>query len=304
MAKKMLQLAFAWDESPPDSFAPPCEAPVFEAPVLKTLVPSRDRGELVRALQQQIARAESSVQIDTTARSTGVQILDRLLPAGGLSRGVMVEWLAMNAGGAASYLSLAVAAETLKTDSHGGVLLVIDRDGVFYPPAATALGIPPERLFVVRPAHDADALWAIDQGLRCSAVTVVWSEVPKLDSRAARRLQLAAEQHNGLFFSVRPAAALDQPSWAEVRWQVQPLASTSGGRRMQVDLVRCRGGRPGASAVLEIDDQTGELREIVPMNRPITKRSAMPKTDITAAVNLAAELSRINKRKSKQQATA
>jgi protein ImuA len=244
------------------------------------------RASLVRSLQQQIVRTESGGTSDTSLQSTGVAALDRLLPSGGITRGVMVEWLAMLPGGAASYLSLSVASEALRNDRRGGVLLVIDRRGLFYPPAAVALGIPPQRLIVVKPSRDADALWAIDQGLRCSAVTVVWSELNKLDSRGARRLQLAAESQNGLGFLVRPSTALQEPSWADIRWKVQPLAAAKGGRQLQVELLRCRGGRAGAKAMLEIEDGTGRLREMV----------ATKKSDTTAMVNLAAELALIRKK--------
>jgi protein ImuA len=258
----------------PDSFA------------ASVAVSLQTRAALVRTLQQQIVRTEAGGQIDSAPQTTGVAVLDRLLPARGVTRGTMVEWLAMLPGGAASYLSLAVASETLRNDDRGGVLLVIDRRGAFYPPAAISLGIPAERLVVVKPSRDADALWAIDQGLRCSAVTVVWSELDKLDSRAARRLQLAAEEQNGLGFFVRPSTAVKEPTWADIRWKVQPLAAAQGGRQLQVELLRCYGGRAGATALLEIEDGTGRLREIV-----ATRRS-----DTIAAVNLAAELALTRKK--------
>ncbi len=277
------------------------------------------RAALIQGLQAQIERVErrgagllprglDEPEISEQEMSWGLEVLERLLPAGGFRRGVIVEWIAMNAGAAAGYLAWLVAAQALRRDTQGGVLVVIDRRDVFYPPAALAAGVPAERLVIVKPKRDQDAVWAIDQALRSPAVCAVWGELTRLDDRAARRLQLAAEQGPGLGLLTRPASAAREPSWAEVRWQVTGLPhadlpnmkvhsrtfqehtrevmGAAGGRQLQVELSRCRGGRAGASCLLEIDDSTGQLRELTPVSK--VHGTHIPRT--ASALHLAAEL--------------
>ena len=85
-----------------------------------------------------------------------------------------------------------------------GVVVVVDRDGQFYPPALAAWGVPLERLIVVRAAADADALWAADQALRTghrrggAAAAAVWFRCDRLAPHDFRRLKLSAEEGGSL----------------------------------------------------------------------------------------------------------
>ena len=106
------------------------------------------------------------------------------------------------------------------------MLVVIDRPQTFYPPAAAAWGIDLERLIVVHPQNARDELWAAVQALRSPVVAAMWASIDRLDSRAFRRLQLAAEAGRTLGVLVRPAAARGQPSWADVRLEVGPLSES------------------------------------------------------------------------------
>ena len=84
------------------------------------------------------------------AVSTGIEALDRLLPDAGFREGTLVEWLAES--GSSDQLALLAAAPALGSDR---VLIVIDGEKTFYPPAAAALGIDLRRLILVRPGKAA-----------------------------------------------------------------------------------------------------------------------------------------------------
>ena len=142
-------------------------------------------------------------------------------PAGGLRHGMLVEWVGVFGESGAAMLSLLGSREACR---EGGVLVVIDRSQTFYPPAAAAWGIDLERLIVVRPHSARDELWAAVQALRSPVVAALWTSIERLDSRAFRRLQLAAEAGRTLGVFVRPAGARRQPSWADVRLEVGPLS--------------------------------------------------------------------------------
>ncbi len=252
-----------------------------------------DRQAVFDKLSKQVRHLEISGRTTSEqARplSSGCQAMDRYLPGGGYQNGTIVEYLRVQPACGANYLALSAAREAMNASL--GFLVVVDLAQQFYPPAAVALGIDLQRLVLVRPKSSADALWAIDQSLRCSAVAAVLAEVDQMDDRAARRVQLAAEQGGGLGLLIRGAAARSQPSWAEVQWIVRPLHGESpsqgfakyplsavASRQVHVQLIRARGGRAGANVVIEIDSMRGELREVV-------------RHEQTAAMHLAAQLAR------------
>lgn len=221
------------------------------------------RGHLVDELRRQVGCWEASTSRQEAAFSSGTAALDRLLPGGGLRYGMLTEWLSSLARSGAATLSLLCAREACRP---GGVLVVLDRRQIFYPPAAAAWGIDLSRLIIVRPKSARDELWAAVQTLGSPAVAAVWAMIDRLDSRAFRRLQLAAQAGRTLGLLLRPACVRGQPSWADVRLEVQgklqSSASLSAIRRVQVRVLRTRGGRPGGSMILEIDDAAHTVREI------------------------------------------
>jgi hypothetical protein len=237
----------------------------------------------LETLRRQIARLEGARHRGGAGPiSSGCGPLDRLLPAGGFRRGTLTEWLAAGEGTGAVALALGAAAAAC---GDGGMLVVLDRRREFYPPAAVGLGIAPQRLIVVHAATAADDAWALDQALRCPGVAAVLAWPEKLDGRTFRRLQLAAEEGNGLGLLIRPESARREPSWAEVRLGVEPLTSTSSAespsnspagcrRRLRIHLLRCRGGTGGRSVDVEIDDETRTVHLVAELADPAIARRA------------------------------
>jgi protein ImuA len=161
--------------------------------------------------------------------------LDRLFPHGGLEGGTLVEWLADGVGSGAVTLTLRVAARALE---QGGACVVIDPRQEFYPPAAAELGVPLERMILVRPAGPRLTLWAWEQALRFRGVAVTLGELGSLSDRPFRRLQLAAESGGGVGFLVRPMACRAEASWAAVRLGVTALPSAELSRRWRVEAIQ------------------------------------------------------------------
>src|SRR3954464_11741713 len=123
---------------------------------------TKARENLVSSLRREVARLEMSrPPEDERPISTGSPALDGLLPAGGLRRGTLVEYLTAGSGNGAGTLALSAAREA----SQGGRALVVveqgrkqgtgDRGqesvGRFYPPAAAAWGIDLSAVLVLRP---------------------------------------------------------------------------------------------------------------------------------------------------------
>jgi protein ImuA len=206
--------------------------------------------EIITALREQVLRLEGANRAaEAAVLKTPWKELNHILPQGGISRGRLIEWIGAGPGSGAGTLALLLSRHAC---TDGGTLVVVDRPGCFYPPAALALGILREQLLVVRPANDADEIWAIDQSLRCEAVSVVWSYTERLPARAFRRLQLSAEEGRGIGMLIRPARAQTQPGWSHVRVLVQPLGADRQHFRWRLEMLRALEGNAGARAEIEV----------------------------------------------------
>ncbi len=215
----------------------------------------------VRRLAAAIRHVEQGhVAAERPGFSSGVPELDAILPGGGFARGTILEWLDMNSagpsrvhaslghgGGGATLLAVLAATQACR---DGGAFVVIDRDQQFYPPAAAAWGIPLARTILLRPTNSRDADWALDQTLRTPGVAAVLDWPRKLDPRAQRRLQLAAETCGVVGLLVRNAAAAKKPSWAKVRLAAsRPAAESAGDSTCKVE------GTQRATECLMTNDQ-------------------------------------------------
>jgi hypothetical protein len=256
---------------------------------------SRDIADVVAALAEQVRRLERAKRPAAEGVvSSGCGPLDRLLPEGGLRRGTLVEWLG-GPGSGAALLALIAAGQAA---AEGGALVVVDRRRLFYPPAAVRLGIDLEKVIVVRPECEMDHAWALDQVLRTRGVAAVWCEPAEQDDHTLRRWQLAAESSGVLGLLVRDQRARDEPSWAELRLLVEPIAQPHGGkagqragarpaagrnRRVRVTLLRSRAGQAGGAIEWDICERTTDSQEDRLPERGDTKHE-------TRAVHLASEL--------------
>jgi protein ImuA len=187
----------------------------------------------------------------------GLPALDRHL-GGGLPRGCLHEVAGAVDDGAALGFCAALAGRLAAERP----VLWCQPDFDLYAPGLAASGLDPTRLIVVAARRSADRLWAMEEGLRCQALAAAVIELDDLDITAGRRLQLAAEASGVTGFVLHPdglrtAAA----SVAVTRWTVisaghgvhrsfSPSPPDGQGKwlgpsRWQVDLRRCRSGRPG-----------------------------------------------------------
>jgi protein ImuA len=192
---------------------------------------------------------------ESSAISLGIPALDNCLPQGQLPAGALVELLAAAEGAGVWPLALLMAGRAC---DERKVIIVCDTQGRFYPPAAAGWGLDLRRWIILRPASAREGDIAVGQSLRCPAVGAVVSWHSRLRTLDCRRLQAAAEAGGGVGFLLRPADARRDPSFAALRLLVTPMPGDDF-RRMQVDVLRCRGGRC-RSFLLEVDDETGHVR--------------------------------------------
>jgi len=160
-------------------------------------------------------------------------------------------------------LALALARDALAATGEGGdtrqVLWVQDRKAIRLGGRLCLAGLPPDwrhRLIHVAAATPEDALFALEEGVRCRDLACVIGEIagnPKaLSFTASRRLSLAAERHGVRLWLVRLDAETDLSS-ARMRWRVRAAtsprprwnAAAPGTASWHAELFRARTHAPG-----------------------------------------------------------
>ncbi|MFM7055742.1 MAG: ImuA family protein, partial [Planctomycetota bacterium] len=198
--------------------------------------------------------------------------LDQLLPDGGIPSASVIEWVSEFPGQSAASLALRSAAPLLK---HPGCLAVIDEHREFFPGAVSVHGIPLSRLLLIRIPPEAtnssplrlpksaagltehsQALWALEQAARCRGVKVILARLHRCTSAVVRRLQLAVESSGVVLMLLRPAQALRQPSFADLRLHIIRHADEGLIRCIQVRLLRARHSLQSAGTAMLRQDSS------------------------------------------------
>ncbi len=172
--------------------------------------------------------------------ASGFAALDAELPGGGWPRGALTEIL-LDGHGLGELSLLMPALRSLR--SGGDWVLAIAPPHPLHAPAWAAAG-PDEAslqgLAVVSPAAPRDALWAAEQALLSGAPQAVLCWSAAADTRAVRRLQVAAgqgSQGGTMAFLFRPLRCASEPSAAALRLAL--ATAPQGG--LSVNIIKRRG---------------------------------------------------------------
>jgi protein ImuA len=223
--------------------------------------PVENRSAEIEALRANLCRMTHSIQVESRRReslSTGVSVLDDILPERGLARGTLSEWISEEPGSGVSSLAMNVAGES----QADGPLIVVDRSRHFHVPAMALAGVNLNNTIFVRPQSRGDELWAMEQSLRCPGVGAVLCRIDFLKSLEFRRLQLAAASGTAIGVLIRTSTEKSQTGWADVRLLVSPRPSLPGQfqRRLAVRCIYAKGNFSDRSVDLTLCEKTGELR--------------------------------------------
>lgn len=214
----------------------------------------------------------------------GVRAVDARL-GGGLMRGALHEVRAPLARdiGAATGVVLGLLAGL-----EGRVLWVSDPGvvpdaGLLCPDGMAQYGVDPGRLTLVTPVDVQTALWAAEQGARCTDLVAVVLHLHgnprRYDRVAARRLMLRA-QESGVTVILLRQSGVEEASAAQTRWRVEPLPSPPdrafpagiGLPQFRLVLERTRDGRTGAWPIIWNPERKafdhGETDREIPLDRP------------------------------------
>ena len=258
------------------------------------------------------ARAQDGqVRAGPTRARLGAARLDALL-GGGLAHGVLHEVVAASAPDrpAAAGFTLAVALRLARQSGGRGWIAWIAADfallenGGLYGPGLAALGLDPARLLLIAAPRAREALWAMEEALKCralAAAVVELSDPRACDLTAARRLALAARASGttGLLlhprlppvsaaatrFEIAAGRSVAAPSYAASRPPRMPLP---GPPAFMLRLLRARAAPahdPDRRFSLAWDCQGGIFRDL---DRPLPHPGGIP-ADSRDGSNLSVE---------------
>ncbi|HEY4286516.1 MAG TPA: Error-prone repair protein ImuA [Puia sp.] len=133
-----------------------------------------------------------------------------------------------------------------------GVAIWISTSRTIFPAALKTFGIQPDRIIFIDLKKAKDALWAMEEALKCNGLAAVIGEIRDLDFTASRRLQLAVEQSRVTGFILRHQPRQQNTIACIARWAITPQTSQLednmpgiGFPRWQVQLLKIRNGKPG-----------------------------------------------------------
>ncbi|MDP4289758.1 MAG: Error-prone repair protein ImuA [Bacteroidota bacterium] len=139
---------------------------------------------------------------------------------------------------------------------NGSICLWVSTRRSLFPPALKSFGIEPHQVIFVDVRNEKEALWTMEQGLKCKSLSAVVAELREVSFDESRRLQLAVEESRVTGFLHRLQPRSENTLACVSRWKIRPLPSVVsdglpgvGFPLWEVELVKIRNGRPGIWSV-------------------------------------------------------
>jgi len=223
------------------------------------------RSEIIEDLQTDILRLQGFKSFNNAAVDGGLGPIRSAFPNATFPLGAVHEFLSEKSEDeSASGGFIAGLLATLMGSS--GAALWISSCRKIFPPALKAFGIQPDRFIFIDLQKEKEVIWAMDEALKCGALTAVVGEIQNISFTESRRLQLAVEQSLVTGFILRNNFRKLNTTACVSRWRITPLPSESidelpgiGFPKWRVELMRVRNGRPGVWDIQWID---GKFRPV------------------------------------------
>ena len=139
-----------------------------------------------------------------------------------------------------------------KLMGQAGACLWISCKRTVFPPSLKIFGIEPDRVIFIDLANKKEVLWAVEEALKCEALSAVVGELNEISFTESRRLQLAVERSRVTGFLHRNNPRMVNTLACVSRWKITPVGSELddgmpgvGFPRWQVTLQKVRNGEPG-----------------------------------------------------------
>lgn len=214
------------------------------------MVPSADKIELVRQLQAKVDAMQGLGKPTRESVHSGLAPFAAAFPGEVFPTGTIHEFISYEAANAAATSGF-ITALTGKLMKKGGLCLWIAKSRDIYPAGLKSFGLEPDRIIFINATRPKEALWIIEEALKCEALSVVIGEIRELSFTDSRRLQLAVENSGVTGFIHRYCPHAENAVACTTRWKIATLPSVSkdnlpgvGFSAWEVHLLKVRNGRP------------------------------------------------------------
>ncbi|MBL1407380.1 ImuA family protein [Sphingobacterium faecale] len=170
-----------------------------------------------------------------------------------------------------------IASIVAKLMHAGNFCLWISTKRSLSPIGLTHFGIAPHQIIFIDITQDKDALWVMEQALKCNALAAVVAEMEEVSFSESQRLQLAVEKSNVTGFLHRRRPRHENTLACVSRWKIRSIASRVpdglpgvGYPTWEVSLEKVRNGRPGKWQV------SWQNNRLVHLSKEAITRTARP----------------------------
>lgn len=212
---------------------------------------SANRAEIISALQKEILHLQGIKTIGSASVYAGLGLVKLAFPNNSFPLGAVHEFISTGKECTASTTGFMVGLLSTLMPAHGTCFWISSSRKLF-PPALKSFGIQPDRFVFIDLKRERDMMWAVNEALKCSALTAVIGELREINFTNSRRLQLAVEESQVTGFVLRENPRNLNTTACVSRWRISSLPSQSVGNlpgigfpQWKVELLKIRNGRPG-----------------------------------------------------------
>lgn len=213
--------------------------------------------DIISQLQTDILRLQGFKPANNAAVDMGLGPLKEAFPNGSFPLGAVHEFLSARSEDSAATCGF-IAGLLAPLMGNNGTSLWVSSSRTLFPPALKNFGIEPDRFIFLDLQKEEDVMWAMEEALKCGALTAVVGEMNQIDFTASRRLQLVVEKSQVTGFILRHNCRKLNTTACVSRWRISPLPSVPidpdrtiedfpgiGFPQWKVELLRIRNGRSG-----------------------------------------------------------
>jgi protein ImuA len=220
--------------------------------------------DLIHELQNQVLSLQRAKKpLGDQPVKIGIPSMERAFPNQVFPIGAVHEFISKEPEDATATNGF-IAGLASKLMQQNRICIWISTKRAIFPPALKLFGIEPEQIVFIDLSRQKDALWAIEEALKCEALAAVVGELRELSFTESRRMQLAVEKSNVTGFIHRINPRTENIVACVTRWKITTMASVVddempgvGFPRWNVELLKVRNGKPG---VWQIEWSFGSFR--------------------------------------------
>ncbi|MCB9047246.1 MAG: Error-prone repair protein ImuA [Chitinophagales bacterium] len=209
------------------------------------------KGDVIQQLQEQVLVMQGLKKNNADySPEIGLGKIEASFPGGVFPIGAIHEFISRNNEDAAAtngFIS-GMLGRFMKKNS---ISLWVSKKRNVNPAALIFFGIKPDSVIFIDLARTKDALWVVEEALKCEAITCVVAELSDLSFVESRRLQLAVEKSRVSGFIHRYQPRNENNLACMTRWKIRTSPSDPGNGmpgvgfpRWNIELIKVRNGIP------------------------------------------------------------